>query len=369
MENTKLQIELNHRSYGKDVLYVAVSLRGGYITKNFIRNDNTLFQSNYAFFNVLFHYFRIASETAGLHYDVQRAASTISFCAKKAEVLSVLNQVLATLFNDKYNRENFENAKQATKNAFAARYKEGKFRAQYKAYEFSDLNKRFTLQGLIDDMERIDFAAFQTCAKELLVPGNICVYISGETDHLNFESLKLTLENRTESQRLLVAGYNFNPYLRQDAHITNIAREDYNLVIEAFDFINPDITNFTKLLIVEILAQTLPVRDAEVWVDSLDASIFVPARNLLSHKQTLSVVDEAMYYRAKKSLITNYIILMEKNPEHFAMKAAGLMLVGIYVDQYLGFLDICSFEMFKEICEKADYKISEAQISLRKESN
>lgn len=45
-----------------------------------------------------------------------------------------------------------------------------------------------------------------------------------------------------------------------------------------------------------------------------------------------------------------------------------MMSVGVYVDQYLDFLDKCSYELFAELCEKANYKITEAQIVLRKES-
>ena len=36
MEKMKLQIELNNRPYSKDVIYAAVSLRGGYATRNYL---------------------------------------------------------------------------------------------------------------------------------------------------------------------------------------------------------------------------------------------------------------------------------------------------------------------------------------------
>ena len=35
----KLQIELNNHPYSKDMIYASVSLRGGYITHNFIVDD------------------------------------------------------------------------------------------------------------------------------------------------------------------------------------------------------------------------------------------------------------------------------------------------------------------------------------------
>ena len=99
MDKMKLQIEINNHPYSKDVIYAAVSLRGGYATRNYIVNDTFHFVSNCAFYNILFNYFRIADEVAGLHFDVQRAVSTVSFGKKKAEFIPTLNFILHTLFN------------------------------------------------------------------------------------------------------------------------------------------------------------------------------------------------------------------------------------------------------------------------------
>lgn len=300
MDNIKLQIELNNHPFNKDVLYVAVSLRGGYITRDFIRYDNTIFTGNYAFYNVLFNYFRIANENVELHYNVQRAASTISFSVMKLEFTNALNRVFDIIFNSKYNKEFFRNAKQKTKDAFSSYYKDGAFRAKYKAYEFSDLNKCFMLKTLINDIEQINFETFIACIKELLVPGNICIYISGETDDIDCRNIKFPENRYGGTQHSIVAGYNFNPYLRQDAHVTSIARKDYNLIIEAFDFMNSEVTNFTKLLIMEVLAKTLPAREIEVWVDSLDANMIISVEKLQSYKRQLITLEKIPFYNAKK---------------------------------------------------------------------
>lgn len=79
----KLQIELNNRPYSKDVIYAAVSLRGGYATRNYLVDDSAHFVSNCAFYNILFNYYRMADEANGFHFDVQRAVSTVSFCKKQ----------------------------------------------------------------------------------------------------------------------------------------------------------------------------------------------------------------------------------------------------------------------------------------------
>lgn len=368
MEKSKMQIELNNRPYSKDVIYAAVSLRGGYATRNYLVDDSAYFVSNCAFYNILFNYYRMADEANGFHFDVQRAVSTVSFCKKAAEFIPALKCVLHTLFNYEYDSEKFLEAKRTAKDAFALRYKDGAFRSKYKGYEFSDLNKRFTLKQLIDDIETLTFEEFVKIAKTIIVPGNVCVYISGETNQLDFN--EITLEDYPDqiSHTVRIAGYGFDPYLRQDAHITNRAREDHNLIIEAIDFLNSDCTNFTKQVITELLAETVPAHECDVWVDSLDASIMFSSEQLRSYKELLSIDNEKYYAKSHKSLLTKYAALLENCPEHFVIKAATMMSVGVYVDQYLEFLDKCSYELFAELCRKADYKISEAQIALRKES-
>jgi hypothetical protein len=368
MEKMKLQIELNNHPYSKNVIYAAVSLRGGYTTRNYLLDNMTHFASNCAFYNVLFNYYRIANEVNGLHFDVQRAVSTVSFCKKQADFIPALKCVLHTLFNHQYDAEKFEEAKQSTREAFILRYKDGAFRSKYKGHEFSELNKRFTLKQLIEDIDKITYEEFLKNAKTIIVPSNVSVYISGETNELDFLAISLEDYEEQFSHTVRIAGYVFDPFLRQEAHVTNIAREEHNLIIESFDFLNDEVTNFTKQLIVETLTELTPAHETDVWVDSLDASIMFATEQLRSYKELLVFESEKIFDVAKRSLLGKYASLLENNPEYFAIKAANLMTVGIYIDQYLSFLDKCPYELFKEVCEKADYKITEAQIVLRKES-
>lgn len=366
MEKVKLQIELNNRPYSKDMIYAAVSLRGGYATRDFIVDDSH-FESNCAFYNILFNYYRLMDEASGLHYDIQRAVSSVSFYRKKSDFIAALAGVLHTLFNHEYDSEKFDIAKQNTRESFALRYKDGAFRSKYKGYEFSDLNKRFTLKQLINDIETITFDEFVRIADAIVIPGNVCIYISGDCSDLDFSMLSLQTYAE-QSTPVRIAGYGFDPYLRQDAHITNKAREDHNLIIEALDFLNGDCTNFTKLVITELLAEQIPAHEIDVWVDSLDSSIMFSSEQLRGYKSFLNIDTEKAYNIAHKNLLTKYASLLENSPEQFAIKASHMMSVGVYVDQYLEFLDKCSYELFAELCEKANYKITEAQIVLRKES-
>lgn len=368
MNNSKIQIEFNNHSYNKDIYYVAIGLRGGYAVRDYILAEKEHFSSNYAFFNILFNYFAGCQSMHGLNYDVQRAVSTISFSRKKEELVPTIEDVLQTLFSYEYSQEIFERAKLAGKEAFSARYKDGAFRSKYKAHEFSELNKRFTLKSLISDIENIDFETFTASAKALLVPGNVCIYIVGDSAGTDLQGLTSPNAKTAGNHSVRIAGCGYDPFLRQDAHITSIAREEHNTIIECVDFLNPNISNFAKMLIVEMIAEQIPTYYADVWVDSFDASIMFACEQPRSYKENCVVYTEKSYLASQCNLLKKYAALLENNPEHLVIKAAALMTIGVYVDQYLEFISKCSYEMFKEICETADYKITEAQIVLRKGS-
>lgn len=367
MEKNKLWVELNNRSFDKDVIYVAIALRGGYVTKHYLLDGNRQFDGNLAFFNILFHYVEKNPQAVGCHFDVQRATASVSFETKREKVADKLNAVFRLLFSLEDNEEAFIEARQTARDAFAARYRDGAFRARNKAYEFSDLRKRFTLKSLIEDIEQIDYDRFKACAEALLVPGNACVYMSGETEQIDFERIVLPNMSEPSNHTVQIAGYSYDGFLRQEASIINVARKDHYLVIEALDFFNPEATGFTKQFITELLGEMAEQRDIDVWVDALDSSIILVSDTLKSYKERLAISDEVAYLKAKERLLLRYAAMSEHRPEHFALKAASLLTVGIHIDQYLSFINQCTFEMFLEIAQKADFKITEAQIMLRGE--
>lgn len=363
----KLRIELNNHPYDRDMIFASVGFGGGVLTRNYIVNNEEEFVGNYAFCNLLFNYLRLTSSIVGLEFDVQRASSSITFNVKSSEFVDTLNKVLNKLFDFDFNKETFKLAKENTKNTFGLRYKNVAFRARYKAYEFSDLNKRFTLLELIKDIEKITFETFVANAKVLIVPGNICVYAVGSTNDIVKEQLyDINVPNFETGNTVSIMAQPFDAYLRQDAHLINLAREDYQLTVEAFEFLNLETTVFTKRFITEIFAETLNTTDYEAYADGIDASILIPIDVLEKKKDGFSYISKEEYEKALKKLVTKYIVLIKKSPKIFATLGVSLMLLGIYIDQYMSFIANCSYEMFVEICEKADFKISEAQLVFRK---
>lgn len=366
MENAKIQIEVHRHAGTQNWVYGAVGFRGGFAVKDYVLNEAEVFHGNYAFYNVLFNYFRLTDLEVGLHYDVQRAAAVLSFGVEKDLFVRKLNSLLNNLMNYEYNAETFQQAKQKTMEGFANRYKDGAFRARLKALEYAELNKRFTLKRLTDEIQSITFEEFRECAETLLVPGNLCVYIFGDASAEDMKGLELS--PKAPGHFVVPAGYNFDPLLRNDAHIINIARADYFLSILALDFLDEETTVFARNLLADLFAELLSSRDTEVWSDPLDTSILVSGEDIRSYKDELREIDAARFETAKKSLVSKYLVMMESMPEHFAVKAAHLLLTGVYMDQYLMYLSGCDYETFCEICRKSDYKLNEAQIILRKES-
>ncbi len=369
MVDRKIKIELNNEIYDEDSVYASIALRGGFITKEYLIDNESSFAGSYAFYNILFQYWRLTSICPGIRYDVLRGKSIIAFSGKKSDYIETLKYVLEKLFSSEYNEEDFEEAKKISRSAFTNRYKTGEFRSRLKIFEFSDLNKCFELRELISDIETIDFDTFKSCAKTLLVPGNVHLYINGAADKVEvvYEAVKAVLPERNHS--IEVKNNFYDPYLKQDAHLLNLARENYSLSAITFDFLYPGVTNFTKQVILEFKAAYLPYTDMDIYVDSLDANIIFENEALQSAKPLIyEEISTEQFHLLKKKILQKYLVLLKKYPELFAITGASMMINNISLAQYIAFIDACSYELYCELCEKSDFKITEAQVVLKKEA-
>lgn len=138
------------------------------------------------------------------------------------------------------------------------------------------------------------------------------------------------------------------------------------MIVEAFSFANQDITNFSKRVILDILAAKAAQKDMETYVDSLDACMVFSTDELKSYRDSLHIARKEEFEASKKSVLSHYLTLMRTAPEHFTTMAAHWMLTGVFFAQYFQFVANLSYEMFLEILEKADCSVSEGQIALLK---
>ncbi len=368
MSDKKLNVVLNNYIYKNNRAYATVGLGGGCVTRDFIIDGNECFHGNYAFFNVLADYWKVQQKYTEVRFDAGRTTSFVSFHTEPSELINKITDILETLLRREYKRELFEKAKEKAKNSFSHYYKNARFRARYKSFEFLDLNKHFLLSDLNKDIEEIDFADFITCAEKLIVPANMCIYVTGNMKGVtksDCEQLSDVIGNG--NHMVQICNFCYDPYLRNDAHIIELAREDINQCIAVFDFMNPDCSEFTKSLIIDIYAEKIKIPEMEIFVDPCDAGILYTGKKINSIKGQLTYISRNEYEKAQKAVIKKYVMCLQDKPEIFAMEAAKKLLQGVYIQEYISYIEKCSYEKFVKLCSIADYKISEAQVIFRKE--
>ena len=365
-QKARIEIEWNNRPYGDHLVSIALCFRGGDTTNKYIIDGKTVFRGNLAFYHVLFHYLRLISPFQEFRFDVQRAASTISFQTDENGCGQCLKEVLNAVYSNVFRVELFDKAYKTTKDSFLSNYKNGGFRGLYKAYEFSDMNKGFTLKTLLTDLEELNYDVFVDCANKLIVPGNTFIYITGNADEKEIRSIGTISYEEERNHQVLIGGVSYDPYLRQDANVVNVGREPVNYQIEVFDFLNKHFTNFSKMMVIEFAADCFVEKKPLIWVDSLDASIIFANEEPLRYKDKLLQMEESQFNVTKSNLLKQYLVLIENHPLLFAVKAASMMSIGIYVDQYLSMMSGITYEMFREMCDSGDIKVTEGQVILLK---
>lgn len=365
MGRSKVQIELYQTALEEGAVVCALALRGGYTVKRYLLDGESFLSSN-AFFNVLFNYYQLQECSESFSFDVQKSESMIAFSTSGERLIADLRGLFALLSGRDFSEDRFAEAKEKTRTGFADQYKNETFRTSLKLAEATELNSRFSLPELIRDVEDIDFDTFTESAEKLLVPGNMCLCITGLPEDVDVDQLTRSTEALSSLGEWTVRtdGAIFDPYLRQDAHVLNLGRSRVRMLAEIFSFLNPETSNFTKKLIMDLLAEGLPVREAFVSVHPLNSSIVFQTDGLDSFRDRLQIPDEETFALLKKRLLGKYGAMLTTCPKLFAMLSAQCMLSGIYMDQYLAFLDGCTCEMFAEICQKANYLITEAEVVL-----
>lgn len=368
MSDKKLNFVLNHYIYKNNRAYAAVGLGGGCVTRDFIIDGTERFHGNYAFFNILADYWKIQQENKEVKFNAGRTTTFLSIDAEPSELFGKITAILETLLKHKYKQEVFEKAKEKAKKSYSDYYKDSRFRARYKSFEFLDLNKHFLLSELNRDIEEIEFADFLECVEKLIVPANMCIYATGdmtETEKSDYERFSEII--RTKNHTVQLYNFSYDPYMKNDAHIIELAREDINQFVAAFDFLNPDCSEFTKNMIVDIYAEILKIPGVEISVDSCDAGILYSGKTVKSVKDQLVDLSGDEYDKARKTVVKRYLMFLQNNPEIFILDAVKKLLQGIYIQEYISYIQQCSYEKFVKLCSIADYKISEAQVIFRKE--
>lgn len=365
-----IRIELLKRDDASDKnVYCAVGIGGGMINREYTVGDE-VFTSNYAFGNLILNYIKIYCTEFDLEIQLLRSCEVVSFKGTQEQFGATLKKIFTLLFSNEYQKDIFEQAKAHCLNTFETNYKNARFRALIKAYEFSDLHKKFSMTKYIDDLKVIDFSKFVSCAKSLIVPSNICIYVMCNDLDSMADRVKTISSFKNEKDITISAtSYDYDPFLRQDAHISNLARENATVIIEALEFLNKSATPFAKYLVLDMLSGLLGEKSVMVYADSFDASIIIETDRVSSFKHAINKgLKKEEYEGVKTQVQNNYILHLKNEPLELMIRSVEMAFSGVYIDQYLNFLSQCTFEQFEEIIENCNYFVTEAQIALRKES-
>lgn len=218
----------------------------------------------------------------------------------------------------------------------------------------------------MDDLTMIDFYGFCRCVRMLMTPSNLYVSVVGSADPDELRDFYSLLPPVSGNGKDRIAVQHFDPHLRQNAHILSPASENIVLNIISIHFLNQDLPLLFRILLVEILSQTLPREVREVWVDEQEASLIVPNDSTESFKHDFASISEDEFEVAKKRFSLSYIFMLRQKAMSFGIRAATLFSMGVRIEHYIKAVDHCSYAQFKRLLSRADYRMTEAQLVLRK---
>jgi len=365
-----LMFEFNKHAYKNSEVYITVGIRNGIVYRNFTKSNKEEFVCNRAFGNVLFNYFRMIDESFLLFYDVLRTTSIITCQCTTEDFVKGILYILKRLFHCDYKEDMFLKAKEKSKSNFENAYTNEAFRAWYKALEITDSNKGFFLDEFVNDITSLDYETFINCANYMLIPRNMFVYVNGNIVDISDSDMELVRDAIPITDAAIAPlGRRFDPYLRQDSHIATLARENYNLSILYFDFLNIEVRNLTKYFILSVLSLALPFDNVEASVDDFDASLVFENKLLMSVKnQFKNPLSKETFILVQQKLLARYAHLLNVKPVIFGSEVVHLATSEILYLDFLSLLDTCSYEKFVELYSKSQIKITEAQIVFKKES-
>lgn len=355
-------------TYEPEASFITIGLQGGMTTREIVVNQRDTIVCNRAFFHVWSRYLCQSRQELQITCDVMPTSTILSCMSDRETCYAVISDLLKAVFQMDYQEAMFLEMKKQAENAFEDRYKCAEFRARYKAMEITDMSKRFRLREFIDELLELDFVTFCRMAEHFLTPGNIVVYVNGSYGDMT-KAVREMLEGQIPDtmHELQLLYWNTDPYLRQDAHLAELAGENLNRTVLYVDFLGRG-TLLSRFIWLALAAQNIHCQNVEINIDGGDSSIiFAP----LTMKEEKSIFAEPLskgaFQYAQKKLLRGYAELLGNQPAMWGEAVAAYLLMGIDMVELLEMIDKCSYDLFLEIEENVKPKITEIQIVFRKE--
>lgn len=358
--------EYNYFEYPEDSVYITLGINAGLATKIFLVNEEEIFLNNLAFCNIWTNYLRNVYKTE-FTSEVNRTITTVSYKGKKDSMGDDIIYLLNSIFKTRLESEIFEIVKRETIEGFKQKYKKGLFRGVYKSFEVADTNKKFLLRQLIEDLQKITFDDFIKCFQKLIIPNNSYIYINGNLRDLTNQEIQLINEVINEaSNEAALGGEILDPYLRGDAHILELSREEANIDIIYFAF-QEQVAMMNRLIYLDIEMNKIPFGEKMLHIDEFDASLIVSETKLTKLKKYYKrISSEEQFEKAKRYILLKYRYWLEKKPEQFGVESVKLRAIGVSIAEYLDILKRVTYEMYFEIANQVKPIISEAQVVMRR---
>lgn len=363
---TNNEIAYNYHEYPDDAVYITLGINAGMATRYFLIDESEPYINNLAFCNVFVNYMKEICK-GKYSYNIDRTVTSISYSGKTDSICDDIIELLQNVYHIQLNSELFENIKERTLSNFQKAYKSGAFRGYYKAFEIADLNKGFKLKQLISDIQDISFEQFEKSCHYIVTSSNSNIYINGNIRDLSNEEVAKIEEALSDNgNEIAMAGRIVDPFLREDIHTLEVAREAHNIDVISFCF-EPQVAPLERKIYMEIESEKIPFQDKILHLDLLDASLIVNEGELMKLKNYYKRIStKEQFETAKIQVLQRYLSWIEKNPERFGTECVNMKQSGISVETYLNVLENVTYEAYLEATDKYKPMIAEAQVVMRR---
>ena len=297
--------------------------------------------------------------------------TTTSFSVKSTrdDMFTALIGLIGMFKSLDFEEKIFQKIKNTTLDNFKNAYRDGEFRARYKALEIANISKGFTFDGLINDLVSIEFQDFTSLYQDIIRAGECYVYVNGNIRDLSDQELLLVeKETASEEEPLILCGKRIDPYLLDDAHIVETARESHNVGVLRIAF-DKSVSILDRYIWASIESDRIPYREKEINVDAFDTSILVSMSELISIKDIIrQTIEKEQFENAKGRLLLKHNRWLEKSPFTFNEKYIEMQLSGCSLADYLSTIDQLNYEGYLEASSQIKPIINEGQVVMRREA-
>ena len=298
---------------------------------------------------------------------MDRTITHLTYISKQETFEEDFLRFIRTIFTSDKDAELFETSKKNTIEKFRKNYKNGEFRALYKAFEYSDANKGYKLYDLIEGLQKINYETFINENKLLIVPDNCCLYINGKLQDISCEAVEQINTIFAENQHTAtLSGTMSEQRLKDDAHLLEVARENVNVDILSLGF-ETNISVLDRMIYLLFQSQKILAENKILHIDTFDSSIIMQTEEVIKMKMMLkNVLKEEAFEQTRKHVLGVINQWLEMDPMRFNMLAVELKIENVQIIDFLNIISTVEYDEFVTNVIKMRPTVSEAQIIMRR---